>query len=293
MIALTASTMNDADVLEGFLRFHLEQGVDRIVLTDVSSDDGTADILQSFSQLDEVVWLTTDPEQNREASDRRNRMKNYCEEHLSATWIICSDVDEFWWPGETTLKEALPRHGKSGVDVLMCRRFNMVASGNGRNLLSAPFDFMDFEYSIRAPEYPSHEEIVTGALRHPWVFYGIGPKVAIRGGRAHSIQNGAHAVSGPDLKVETPADIDILHFPLRSYAQFRNKVDRIHGFMEANNLQSYDAWHWQRWARMLDTELEQDYLENTLSAETMLSGQQSGQLFSEEGFRSFATLRLN
>ena len=71
MLVLTLLCRDEADILESMLRFHLAQGVDRIIATDNGSVDGSLQILQRFERRgqltllqeteqthDQAVWVT-------------------------------------------------------------------------------------------------------------------------------------------------------------------------------------------------------------------------------------------
>ena len=71
MLVLTLLCRDEADILESMLRFHLAQGVDRIIATDNGSVDGSLEILQRFERRgqltllqeteqthDQAVWVT-------------------------------------------------------------------------------------------------------------------------------------------------------------------------------------------------------------------------------------------
>ena len=51
MLVLTLLCRDEADILESMLRFHLAQGVDRIIATDNGSVDGSLEILQRMSDV--------------------------------------------------------------------------------------------------------------------------------------------------------------------------------------------------------------------------------------------------
>jgi glycosyltransferase involved in cell wall biosynthesis len=255
--------MNDADILDYFVSYHLNQDVDRIVLMDAGSIDGTIDLIQSYGGSSGVDFVQTDPEQNRQKSDRRNRLKNYCEETYSADWIISSDVDEFWAAPGRSLKKALQQYEADDAGAVICKRCNMIAVADGNDMLTKDFAITDYTHSIGKPHIPTPEEVATGQLKFPWVFCRIGPKVAIRGGCTATVRIGGHGVVGEGLQSVASEDLCIKHFPFRSYAQFKDKVRRIRDFVAANDLKPQDAWHWQRWMNIDDRGgLEREYVQN-------------------------------
>ena len=57
MLVLTLLCRDEADILESMLRFHLAQGVDRIIATDNGSVDGSLEILQRFERRGQLTLL--------------------------------------------------------------------------------------------------------------------------------------------------------------------------------------------------------------------------------------------
>ena len=57
MLVLTLLCRDEADILESMLRFHLAQGVDRIIATDNGSIDGSLEILQRFERRGQLTLI--------------------------------------------------------------------------------------------------------------------------------------------------------------------------------------------------------------------------------------------
>ena len=93
-IELYTITWNDMRVLPFFLR-HYESWVDRIIVFDDASDDGTVDLLRSHPKVDlrqlpdkgDSFVLTALDIWNHAWKERRNR----------ADWVIATNIDEFFW----------------------------------------------------------------------------------------------------------------------------------------------------------------------------------------------------
>lgn len=285
MIVLTATTMNDADIVELFVKYHLNQGIDRILLMDAGSDDGTLDVLQPFIASKDVVLIDTDAEQNREKTDRRNKMKKYAEDNYGATWVISSDVDEFWLGARGTLKEHLSELTTAVTFGVSCSRHNMIGNARGEKTLNRPFYVGDFQNSVLHPFKNTNEDKASGDLRHPWIYGWVAPKVACRGDGAVAIGKGGHSIIGKNARSTATRDIRILHFPMRSFSQFKDKVNRIRGFVSANSLIGFDAWHWRRWLAMAEHgTLEEEYLQNVLSAKDLQAESIKARLSDESEF---------
>jgi glycosyltransferase involved in cell wall biosynthesis len=82
---------NEADIIGDTIAHHLAQGVDRILVYDGMSTDGTRDILATFPQV-EVFDDTAHHHRQPFLTTRLARMA-YID---GADWCLCVDADEFW-----------------------------------------------------------------------------------------------------------------------------------------------------------------------------------------------------
>jgi glycosyl transferase family 2 len=96
---------DDADVVDAQIAFHLNAGVDFVIVTDHESVDGTSDLLEAYSRAGYVRLLR----EHGEARDdvwRMNMARLAVREH-AADWIIDSRADEFWLPRAESIREVL------------------------------------------------------------------------------------------------------------------------------------------------------------------------------------------
>ena len=105
MLVLTLLCRDEADILESMLRFHLAQGVDRIIATDNGSVDGSLEILQRFERRGQLTLLQ-EAEQTHDQAVWVTRMARMAAA-MGADWVINSDADEFWWPQQGNLNSTL------------------------------------------------------------------------------------------------------------------------------------------------------------------------------------------
>ena len=105
MLVLTLLCRDEADILESMLRFHLAQGVDRIIATDNGSVDGSLEILQRFERRGQLTLLE-ESEHTHDQAVWVTRMARMAAA-MGADWVINSDADEFWWPHQGDLKTSL------------------------------------------------------------------------------------------------------------------------------------------------------------------------------------------
>lgn len=254
-LVLTLLVRDEEDVIEDNLDFHLQHGVDHILVTDNNSVDRTPDILRSWSQQTGQVEVWNESGNDYAQSEWVSRMACYAAEDLGADWVINADADEFWWPKSGSLRSTLLAEPPS-VAVLRCRVLEFVARRTSR------------------PE--SISEMVVRERRSAKV------KVAHRANSNIVVAMGNHAVLFPDMPTRAAGrDIEVLHFPNRSYQQFERKVRNGGSAVENNPLLPPDVCaHWRR--LLVDYEsgaLEQRYrTDYERSVSEVVKGLASGQL---------------
>src|SRR5215216_2712516 len=228
---------DEGDVIEANLRFHHALGVAHFVVTDNRSTDETPEILRRYVEAG-LATVIEEP-----GTDYRVRgagwltqMARMAATDLGADWVIHTDADEFWLPVEGSLQETLAaipnRYG-----VVVAPRVEFVGRPDG------PGGFAD---RLTVREARSR----------------LQPKVAHRAfADVVSLDRGAHdvAVEGPGGDVAetlrppgravhrsvrdpvgssdaSPEDetrlvwapmwpLRILHFPVRSFAQFKRRTE--------------------------------------------------------------------
>ena len=123
-LILTLLCRNEIDIIESMIRFHLGHGVDFIVATDNSSNDGTRDCLMQYVQSGKLL-LIDQPESTHDQAVWVSAMAQIATEQLAADWLIHSDADEFWWPLNGNLKTTL-QAVPAGIQALTVGRTNFL-----------------------------------------------------------------------------------------------------------------------------------------------------------------------
>jgi hypothetical protein len=201
---MTLLVRDEEDVLEANLRFHYAQGVDFVIATDNNSVDRTPAILDRHvaeGRLRVIRETGDDYQQARWVT----RMARLAATDHGADWVINADADEFWWPQDGTLHSTLAAVPRS-YGVIRVPRFDFV-----------PVPAEDGPFHRRLTLRKRHSVELGAPLESPKVCH-----------RAHAeilVSQGNHRVGGAGLEpMPPPAPITVLHFPMRAFRQFSNKI---------------------------------------------------------------------
>lgn len=100
---MTLVVRDEVDIVGAQIAYHLNAGVDFVIVTDHESQDGTSEILESYAHRG-VLRLIHERGPMTEAAWRTRMARLAATEH-GADWIINTDADEFWLPRRGTLKQ--------------------------------------------------------------------------------------------------------------------------------------------------------------------------------------------
>ena len=217
MLIMTLLVRNEEDVIGPNLDFHLAMGVDHVIATDNGSKDGTVDILREYERKG-VLTLHFEQADDFDQSAWVTRMARAAAAKWRARWVINNDSDEFWWPLEGNLKAALDTIPVADQTVV-APRSNFVAVEPAGEMFYQRMIFRETR-SLNAVGKP------------------LPPKICHRGNVEVVVGHGNHKVRwagnshAPTISPEQP--IEVLHFPMRSYAQFESKIRLGAAAMESN-----------------------------------------------------------
>ena len=221
-LILTLLCRNEIDIIESMIRFHLGHGVDCIIATDNGSSDGTRECLQQYVRSGKLL-LIDQPESTHDQAVWVSAMARMATEQLAADWLIHSDADEFWWPLTGDLKTTL-QAVPPGVKALTVGR---------TNFLPPPRDSCPEGWQ---PECFHQRQLLRERRSLNSLGQPLPGKICHRALAGISISDGNHAAALAGQALIAPATtlIEILHFPVRSLAQFSAKIS--HGAQAlANN----------------------------------------------------------
>jgi hypothetical protein len=203
-LVMTLLIRDEEDIVRENLDYHLAQGVDKVIVTDNGSEDRTVEILRSYEERG-TVRVVVEPSDDYSQGRWVTRMARLAATEEAADWVINNDADEFWWPLEGTLKSTFERLPDQ-VGMLV---------GHRTNFVPRPEDGRPFWERMTLRERKS-----LNPLGRP-----LPPKVAHRAHPEITVAQGNHKVKGVDLGERVDdGSIQILHFPMRTYAQFENKI---------------------------------------------------------------------
>ena len=207
-LVVTVLARDEADVIDAQVAFHLNAGADFVIATDNRSQDGTTEILERYER-EGVLHLIREPAEGLRQGEWVTRMARLAATDHGADWVINSDADEFWWPRGGSLKEVL---------AAVPDTYGIV-QGFWRSFVPRPDDGESFAERMTARLSQQ------APINDPTSFYRPVVKVAHRGDANVTVARGNHALAdSPFLTLTTWHPIEVLHFPLRSRAQWMRKV---------------------------------------------------------------------
>ena len=107
-VVMALKVRDEEDVIESVLRYHRAQGVDFFIVTDNASTDRTPEILGRWVEAGLARVISEPSAELRERGQEWvTRMARLAATEHGADWVVHGDADEFWWPLEGTIKQAL------------------------------------------------------------------------------------------------------------------------------------------------------------------------------------------
>lgn len=207
-LVLTILCRNEVDIISTTIDYHLCKGVDHIIVTDNGSTDGTTEILENYASKGSLQLLH-EPSHTHDQAVWVSRMAQIAVEEQSADWVIHCDADEFWWPHAGDLKlelDMVPAH----IKALAVQRFNFLppAPGFHPNIPFHQIQTIRERQSLNSIGAPLPAKICHRSIQGAWVGDG----------------NHKLFINGNCVGLTPWPTIDILHYPVRSYAQLELKI---------------------------------------------------------------------
>jgi hypothetical protein len=276
-LVLTVLARDEADVVDAQIAFHLNAGVDFVIATDNRSQDGTTELLESYARSG-CLRLIHEPAEGLRQGEWVTRMARLAATECGADWVINSDADEFWWPRRGSLKDAL---------AAVPARFGIVQAF-WRSFVPRPddgaffADRMTVRLSAQAP------------INDPRSFYRPVIKVAHRADPAVQVGRGNHdLIDSPLRPLPSWYPIEVLHFPLRSRAQWRRKVELQGDAFTKHIERAGTGYHLTSYAALQSGRIDEQHDALVVDDEAVARGLAEGTLVEDRRLRdALRSLRL-
>jgi len=227
---------DEGDVLEHNLRFHHALGVDHFIVTDNGSTDETVDILARYADAGLLTVVSApNTDYREEGAQWMTDMARMAATDLGADWVVHTDADEFWWPIEGTLDQVLAsvdeRYG-----VLIAPRCEFIGRPDGPGTFADRLTIREARARYQPKVAHRADPDVVMLDRGPHDVAAMGPSgdvadsVRPPGRPVHRVIRNQELGAASWHEEETRLTwapwwpVRILHFPVRSSAQFKRRT---------------------------------------------------------------------
>lgn len=233
---------NEVELIERCILHLRNIGVDQILVCDMYSTDGTAEILESFIS-ESLAVIKVGIEVPGETFLER------CEEavkRLDADWVLFIDADEFILPLTGNIRDC-PR--LIDADLIWLRSYNVVCTSRGPHFPDdiSPARYGDVDLIVQ--DSAKFREQLSSDQPPPIVRLVWPPKVMARRGEVNKMIAGNHDIVpvNPNLRRATATDLLIAHLPITTRMRFMRKMQCIRETFVYHDeyFGSEGAWHWR------------------------------------------------
>lgn len=199
-----AMVKNESDIVASVIEHTFAQGVDRVLIVDNGSNDGTLQLLRRLAK-ELPLYVGTDTEVGYFQEHKMTALATHAR-HAGADWILPFDADEYWFAPRTTVANFLRSMDGTQVEAEI---YNIFPTNQVPNIvgLSGPVRF----------DLQPHKLVKTAARSHPLLWIEAGNHGIVRPGLiagglkiAHApwrneeqlirkLQQGAHAFAATDV----------------------------------------------------------------------------------------------
>lgn len=188
---LIAVVRDEADVIEEFVTHHLGQGLDRLLVADNGSQDGTDSMLEALARSDARITLLDDRARGFHQGAKLTHLAHLAW-RAGADWVVPADADERWVGATDTVPATLADARRQGLDIVTAHVHNAYPTSDVRD---APWT------------WDPHPHPIT--------------KVAFRTHPFAEVADGAHWVRRPGSRGD---GLHFLHLPWRSRTRLAEKI---------------------------------------------------------------------
>lgn len=225
-IVATLLIKNEADIIAKTIEHHINQGVEKFIVTDNNSTDATKSIVEKYPEVVEIIDETDDTHNQSLWVTRMARLA--CK--LTPDWIVHLDADELW--------EGLFSLRAMNASVCSCERMYLHPP------CGIEFDFQQMRFYLDFDHLPIPQEA----------------KVAHRPDPEITIQHGNHGVV--NAKPHTTLAVYRHHFPIRSLTQWQRKSESCLSLRKRNSI----CARWEKWYNWLENKQLSDKFQILINA---------------------------
>lgn len=259
--AIITGMYNAADLAVEFCTYHLELGVDRIIVAEYGSTDGTLDRLQRFVRTGQVEIVPI-PTHHFATYNPSNAILAAIREEGTMDWVSFQDPDEFL-TGPDNLKKYFAEERSRGVEAIAIPRSNLTGVGP----IPPAMHYLK-HLTLEIVETDARASNPSEQLSSPWIFSRLPPKVAINAANTLTPTPGDHSVVESPSLLRSDRLCRILHLPIRGYEAFREKIECAIDYYAKNpEFEAGTGWHWRRWMALYqEGRLREDHAQQFLDA---------------------------
>lgn len=209
---------NEADIVRLNVSYHLAQGIDRLLIVDNASTDGTDQVLQQISEREPRLRWSSD---NGPFLPSRV-MTELAREAFrdGADWVVPIDADEFWYTSGRTLRRVLE---ESNDSVLRAQAVNFIQRREQKK--SSPEGLLYMTMRAASPiGPPDRAQDLVEAQEIAFVEKVYPQKCITRTAEEVYIETGHHSISGVSGPRRRTDEIVCLHAPIRSRKALEERV---------------------------------------------------------------------
>lgn len=238
-VAMTLLVRDEKDIIEANIQFHLNSGVDIILVIDNDSVDGTRDILDKYKKTGKLkYWIEKNHtyEQDKWVSFLAKKAAK-----MGADVIFHCDADEFWFT-RGNLKKIIKKELK---DILFIPVINYLPPQRISKKIEK-ISFNKFSFTVSKTEFVPG--LVRDRVSSDLLFYTYPNKVMTTskytkiGYGNDTVLNSENAITANSNKIR------IYHFPIRGFGHFKQKVINGGSSYLKNPVKNPSiGWHWKKW----------------------------------------------
>lgn len=300
-VAAHLGVKDEVEIIEHTIAHLRRIGVDIILVCDLASTDGTAEILEKYRSDDFLVLQMGDRSFDDAYVDEQNL--EFIKK-AQADWVLFLDADEYWIPATGNVKDCV---WLAEADALTVPRFNIPCDRSGP-IMPAELIPENYEQLLLIAEgIPDFARHMKDNPDTPWIVGQIEPKIMARPGRISHFTDGWHDMAedeGPPLLWVEPDDLFIAHLPLTTRRRFDQKIEDYRAHFLSNpdetdytlrgeGMWQSSGWQWRRWIKLSDEGLlDEEFNRNRFNDEELAALQQRGMICSATELLRRRTVRM-